>query len=66
VLLGVVTADNLRLELAGPYEGYPAWFVLTFGWGAAAAALLFGLAMTVPGWRPTTRRPAFDDEEVRR
>jgi neurotransmitter:Na+ symporter, NSS family len=66
VLLGVVTADNLRLELAGPYEGYPVWFVITFGWGAAAAALLFGLAMTVPDWRRTTRRPAIDDEEVRK
>jgi neurotransmitter:Na+ symporter, NSS family len=55
VLLGVVTIDNLRRELAVPYgveeEGYPVWFVTTFGWGAAALALAVGVALTLPRWR---------------
>ena len=55
VLLGVVTVDNLRRELAVPYgvddAGYPLWFVTTVGWGAAALTLAIGLALTLPRWR---------------
>lgn len=61
LLLGLVTIDNLRTTLAAPYEGYPAWFVATFGWGAAAGALLFGLLASIPGWQDVAR-PAPDPE----
>jgi neurotransmitter:Na+ symporter, NSS family len=51
VLLGAVTIDNLRQELATPYEGLPAGFLLTFGWGAALLAVAIGFVMTSRPWR---------------
>jgi neurotransmitter:Na+ symporter, NSS family len=55
VLLGLVTFDNLRGELAEPYSTadgtYPVGFVVGLGWGAAALALAIGVALTLPRWR---------------
>jgi neurotransmitter:Na+ symporter, NSS family len=71
VLLGLVTIDNLRRELAVPYgtegaDGYPVWFVTAFGWGTAGAALAVGLALTLPRWRRPTELPVpAVSEEVR-
>jgi neurotransmitter:Na+ symporter, NSS family len=57
VLLGLVTVDNLRGELAEPYltgDGtYTVGFVTVVGWGAAAAALAIGVALTLPRWHPS-------------
>ncbi len=67
-LLLVVTIDNLRRELAEPYgtvdSDYPVSFVVTYGWGAAALALLIGVVLTVPRWRRDTTL-TLDDLEVR-
>jgi neurotransmitter:Na+ symporter, NSS family len=59
-----VTLDNLRQELATPYEGLPASFLATFGWGVALLAVAIGFAFTSRPWREevTTVAPP----EVRR
>jgi neurotransmitter:Na+ symporter, NSS family len=72
VLLGLVTIDNLRTEIGSPYETadgtYPVAFVVGFGWGAAALALVIGLAFTLPRWHRSTALPLPADahEETRR
>ncbi|MFA9428764.1 sodium-dependent transporter [Egicoccus sp. AB-alg2] len=50
LLLGAVTIDNLRRELAEPYEGLPVDFLVVFGWGAAALALVIGVLFTARPW----------------
>ncbi len=39
--------DNIKT----PYEGYPTWMLLTFGWGAAAAVIVFGFLAARSRWR---------------
>lgn len=51
VLLGAVTIDNVRRELSEPYEGLPVDFLVVFGWGAAALALVIGLIFTTRPWK---------------
>ena len=34
-----------------PYEGYPTWMLLTFGWGAALAVIVFGFVAARMRWR---------------
>jgi neurotransmitter:Na+ symporter, NSS family len=51
LLLGAVTADNLRQELTTNYEDLPLSFLLTFGWGAAGLALALGVVFTSRPWR---------------
>jgi neurotransmitter:Na+ symporter, NSS family len=64
LLLGAVTLDNLRQELAAPYEGLPTSFLAVFGWGVALLAVAIGIAFTSRPWREpvTTVSPP----EVRR
>jgi neurotransmitter:Na+ symporter, NSS family len=64
LLLGAVTLDNLRQELAAPYEGLPTSFLAVFGWGVALLAVAIGIAFTSRPWREpvTTVAPP----EVRR
>jgi neurotransmitter:Na+ symporter, NSS family len=61
LLLGLVTIDNLRGELAEPYSTadgtYPVGFVVGLGWGAAALAFAIGVALTLPRWQGPTVRP---------
>ncbi|MFA9445301.1 sodium-dependent transporter [Egicoccus sp. AB-alg6-2] len=59
VLLGAVTLDNLRRELAEPYEGLPTEFLVVFGWGAAALAVVIGVIFTARPWHD----PAVTDDE---
>jgi neurotransmitter:Na+ symporter, NSS family len=77
LLLGVVTVDNLRAELAAPYSTadgtYPVDFVTTVGWGAAGLALAVGVALTLPRWHPSVSLepgpsldPSTTDDEARR
>ena len=41
-------------DVETPYEGYPEWMLLTFGWGAAVAVVVFGFAATRVRWRAQT------------
>jgi neurotransmitter:Na+ symporter, NSS family len=50
LVLGWMTVDNLRTELAEPYEGYPLIFLAVFGWGLAALALVVGIGMSRTRW----------------
>ncbi len=62
VLISVVTpaaltyvlVDGLLEDLETPYEGYPEWMLLTFGWGAAVAVVVVGFAAARVPWRPGT------------
>jgi neurotransmitter:Na+ symporter, NSS family len=67
LLLGVVTVDNLRSELAEPYltaDGtYTVGFVTAIGWGAAATALAIGIALTVPRWHRSVDLVAVPEHE---
>ena len=59
LVLEVVTA------VSEPYGGYPAWMLAVFGWGTAFAALLAGILLSIPKWKPATPLEAPDhDEEV--
>ncbi len=68
LLLGLVTVDNLRTEIASPYSTadgtYPVAFVIGLGWGAAALALAIGLVLTLPGWRRSTTLPVPEPEHA--
>jgi NSS family neurotransmitter:Na+ symporter len=64
VLIAVVTPLALAYVLVQalidhidePYGagGYPDWMLNTFGWGAAAAVIVFGVAASLLPWRPKT------------
>ncbi|MGH3362784.1 MAG: sodium-dependent transporter [Nocardioides sp.] len=54
IALAYILIDGFLTDVKTAYEGYPQWMLLTFGWGAAAAVIVFGfLAGSVP-WRPET------------
>jgi neurotransmitter:Na+ symporter, NSS family len=54
LVLGWMMVDNLRLELAAPYGGYPLSFLVVFGWGLAGMALVAGLLLARVPWPDTT------------
>ena len=54
IALGYVMVDAFLTDLETPYEGYPQWMLLTFGWGAAAAVIVFGFLAARVRWRPET------------
>ncbi len=41
-------------DVDAPYGDYPQWMLLTFGWGAAVAVIVFGFLATSLRWRPGT------------
>jgi NSS family neurotransmitter:Na+ symporter len=59
VLLSVITPLALTFilvkdfidHLEDPYGGYPTWMLLLFGWGAAAAVIVFGFVAARLRWR---------------
>ncbi len=53
-MLTYILVDGLVGDLEEPYEGYPQWMLLTFGWGAAVAVIVFGFLATTVRWRPET------------
>jgi neurotransmitter:Na+ symporter, NSS family len=70
LVLGWMTIDNLRLEFAFTYGGYPVAFLALFGWGLAAAALAVGLVLARSPWPAAVELapppdPAADREEPR-
>ncbi len=52
--LSYVLIDQFITDVDAPYEGYPQWMLLTFGWGAAVAVIVFGFLATSVRWRPGT------------
>ncbi len=62
VLIGVITPLALTFVLVRefiddvktPYEGYPAWMLGVFGWGAAAAVVVLAAFTARVRWRENT------------
>jgi NSS family neurotransmitter:Na+ symporter len=52
--LGFVLVRELVAVLQEPYEGYPQWMLLTFGWLAVAAVAVAGFLLARVRWRPET------------
>jgi NSS family neurotransmitter:Na+ symporter len=63
LVLGWMMVDSLRQELAENYEGYDTVFLLVSGWGVAAAAIVFGIVMSLLRWRAADQLPAVDVRE---
>lgn len=43
VVLAYMMFDNIRQDVSAPYEGYPLSFLMTYGWGVAALAIIIGV-----------------------
>jgi NSS family neurotransmitter:Na+ symporter len=52
--LTYILVEELRDKLAEPYGGYPDSMLNTWGWGVAAAVIVFGVLASLMPWRPTT------------
>ena len=52
--LAVVLVFALRDDLDAPYEGYPTWLLLGFGWLLVVALPLLGFLLTRVAWRDGT------------
>ena len=51
-MLTYILLDGLLTDLDKPYGGYPQWMLVTFGWGAAVAVIVFGFLARAVRWRP--------------
>jgi neurotransmitter:Na+ symporter, NSS family len=51
VALGYILINDFIDHIQEPYEGYPTWMLLTFGWGAALAVIVFGFVAARMSWR---------------
>ena len=49
--LTFILVQDLIDHLQEPYGGYPTWMLLVFGWGAAAAVIVFGFVAARMRWR---------------
>ena len=54
VTLTVVLVTALRDDLAQPYEGYPTWLLVVFGWGMVVLLPVVGFLLARLPWRPGT------------
>jgi neurotransmitter:Na+ symporter, NSS family len=52
--LAVVLVFSLRDDLTAPYEDYPAWLLLVFGWLMVLALPLVGFLLARLPWRAGT------------
>ncbi|MCI2255126.1 sodium-dependent transporter [Domibacillus sp. PGB-M46] len=43
IVLAYMMFDNIRQDLSAPYEDYPLSFLITYGWGTAALAIIIGV-----------------------
>jgi neurotransmitter:Na+ symporter, NSS family len=51
VALAYILVSDFIDHVQDPYEGYPTWMLLTFGWGAALAVIVFGFVAARMPWR---------------
>ena len=51
IALAYVLVDALLTDIDTPYGGYPTWMIAVFGWGAAAAVIVFGFAAARVRWK---------------
>jgi NSS family neurotransmitter:Na+ symporter len=62
--LAYVLVDAFWNDIQTPYEDYPMWMLLVFGWGAAAASIVFGFLAARSRWRdPGALSPAHFNEK---
>jgi neurotransmitter:Na+ symporter, NSS family len=54
VLLGFVLIQEFLGVLREPYEGYPTWMLMVFGWGVVVAVMVFAAIAARIKWRPNT------------
>ena len=52
--LALVLVFALRDDFGEPYEGYPSWLLLVFGWGLVVALPVLGFALARLPWRAGT------------
>lgn len=65
VALAYVLVQAFIDDLQTPYEDYPQWLLLTFGWGAAGLVVVAGFALARLPWRDGTRLdPPYDAAEA--
>jgi NSS family neurotransmitter:Na+ symporter len=51
VALTYILVSDFIDHVQEPYGGYPTWMLLTFGWGAALAVIVFGFVAARMRWR---------------
>lgn len=51
VVLAVILYKGAVKVLANGYEGYPDWFVNTFGWGMAISLVVIGFLLSLLPWK---------------
>jgi NSS family neurotransmitter:Na+ symporter len=49
--LSYVLVDAFLTDIREPYEGYPGWMLVVFGWGAAVAVIVVGFLAGRTRWR---------------
>ncbi len=50
-------------DVQTPYEGYPTWMLVVFGWGSAVAVIIFAVLASRVRWRPQTPLTVPDEPE---
>lgn len=61
--LGYVLVGEFVENLRTPYEGYPTWMLVVFGWGSAVAVIVFALLASRVRWREQTPMTAPEEPE---
>jgi NSS family neurotransmitter:Na+ symporter len=64
LVLAFILVRELMAVIQEPYEGYPQWMLLVFGWAAAALVAVAGFLIARVRWRPETRMDGYDDAEA--
>ena len=54
IVLSLVLLQELWAVLRNPYEGYPQWMLIVFGWAMAVSLAAFGFIAARVKWRPGT------------
>jgi NSS family neurotransmitter:Na+ symporter len=63
LVLAFVLVRELVAVIQEPYEGYPQWMLIVFGWAAAALVAISGFLIARVPWRPETRMNGYDEDE---